>query len=87
MRNNKTGKKRNQRVKTLTRRESALLEGVRVGKSISDAARGAGYSMKWPGQAGSQAFKNIQRKMPKILDELGLTYAAVLKRIEASENI
>jgi hypothetical protein len=54
----------------LTRRESILLGHIRAGKTISDAAREAGFSKKWPGQAGSQAFKNIQKKMPKILDEL-----------------
>jgi hypothetical protein len=48
--------------KNLTRREAALLEHIRAGKTISDAAREAGFSKKWPGQAGSQAFKNIQKK-------------------------
>jgi hypothetical protein len=64
-------KKPKQTPKNLTRRESALLDHIRAGKTISDAAREAGFSKKWPGQAGSQAFKNIQRKMPKILDQLG----------------
>ena len=65
---NKKTRKRERTVKNLTRREGGLLDGIRAGKTISDAAREAGYSTKWPGQAGSQAFKNIQRKMPKILD-------------------
>jgi hypothetical protein len=55
--------------KNLTRRETVLLEHIRAGRTISDAAREAGFSKKWPGQAGSQAFKNIQKKIPKILDE------------------
>ena len=73
--------------KNLTRRESVLLEHIRAGKTISDAARQAGFSKKWPGQAGSQAFKNIQKKMPTILDDLGLTYEAIIKELEDSKNI
>jgi hypothetical protein len=80
-------KKSKQTPKNLTRRESVLLENIRAGKTISDAARQAGFSKKWPGQAGSQAFKNIQKKMPKILDELGLTYEAIIKELEDSKNI
>ena len=73
-------KKAKQTPKNLTRRESVLLENIRAGKTISDAARQAGFSKKWPGQAGSQAFKNIQKKMPTILDDLGLTYEAISKK-------
>jgi predicted transcriptional regulator len=80
-------KKRKRTNKNLTRRESALLERIRAGKTITEAAREVGYSAKWPGQAGSQAFKNIQRKRPEILYELGLTVQAVLEQLKASENI
>jgi hypothetical protein len=73
-------KKAKQTPKNLTRRESVLLENIRAGKTISDAARQAGFSKKWPGQAGSQPFKNIQKKMPTILDDLGLTYEAISKK-------
>jgi len=66
----------------LTRRESAFLERIRAGITLTKAAREVGYSSKWPGQAGSQAFTNSQRKMPTLLDELGLTYESLLKRIE-----
>jgi hypothetical protein len=80
-------KKAKQTPKILTRRESVLLEHIRAGKTISDAARQAGFSKKWPGQAGSQAFKNIQKKMPTILDDLGLTYEAIVKESRNSKNI
>jgi hypothetical protein len=80
-------KKAKQTPENLTRRESLLLENIRAGKTISDAAREAGFSKKWPGQAGSQAFKNIQKKMPTILDDLGLTYEAIIKEIKDSKNI
>ena len=80
-------KKAKQTPKNLTRRESVLLENIRAGKTISDAVRQAGFSKKWPGQAGSQAFKNIQKKMPTILDDLGLTYEAIIKELKDSQNI
>jgi hypothetical protein len=80
-------KKAKQTPKNLTRCESVLLEHIRAGKTISDAARQAGFSKKWPGQAGSQAFKNIQKKMPTILDDLGLTYEAIVKELRDSKNI
>jgi hypothetical protein len=80
-------KKAKQTPKNLTRRESVLLENIRAGKTISDAARQAGFSKKWPGQAGSQAFENIQKKMPTILDDLGLTYEAIIKELKDSKNI
>jgi hypothetical protein len=79
-------KKSRQTQRTLTRREAVLLEHIRTGKTISDAAREAGFSKKWPGQAGSQAFKNIQRKMPTILDELGLTYESIIKELENTKT-
>ena len=74
-----TGK---QITRTLTRRERALLEYIRSGKTITDAARQAGFSTKWPGQAGSQAFRNIQRKMPTLLDELGMTLESIVRQVE-----
>ena len=75
-------RKRKETVKSLTKRESALLEYIRSGKTITDAARQAGFSTKWPGQAGSQAFRNIQRKMPTLLDELGMTLESIVRRVE-----
>jgi len=73
-------KKRRGMGKALSKRESALLEHIRSGKTITDAARQAGFSPKWPGQAGAQAFRNIKRKMPTILDELGLTVESMIRR-------
>lgn len=83
----KRKKKRKGTATNLTKRESALLEHIRSGKTITVAARQAGFSIKWPGQAGSQAFKNIQRKRPNILHELGLTVEAVMERTKIYEDI
>jgi hypothetical protein len=79
--------KRKRAVRNLTRRESIFLEHLRAGTTLTDAARSANYSTKWPGHAGAQAYRNIQKKMPKLLDELGLTYESMLKQLEDSENV
>ena len=68
----------------LTARESA--SSLRGRNDHYQRARSAGYSQKWPGEADSQAFRSIQRKRPKILDDLGLTVDAILRRLKASEN-
>jgi hypothetical protein len=80
--------KKNRRTfsKDLTRRETALLQCIREGKTISESALVAGYSMKWPGQAGSQAFKNIQRKWPAILHELGRTVESIREFIKTLDD-
>jgi hypothetical protein len=79
--------KKNKSAVKQTTRESAFLKHIEAGLTITSAARSAGYSRKWPGQAGAQAFRNIQRKRPEILDELGLTVEAILRHLKASENI
>ena len=83
----KPKQKRKRSARKLTRRESALLDRIRAGMTITKAASEVGYSSKWPGQAGSQAYKNIQRKMPTLLDELRLTYKSMLEELEDSKNI
>jgi hypothetical protein len=83
----KSKQKRKRAVRNLTRRESTFLEHLRTGTTLTDAARAANYSTKWPGQAGAQAYRSIQKKMPKLLDELGLTYEAWIKRLEDTKNI
>jgi phage terminase small subunit len=79
-------KKLKRKIKRLTGRESAFLAHITAGMTITQAARAAGYSKKWPGQAGSQAFRNIERKRPKIRYELGLTVQAVMEYLKAHEE-
>jgi hypothetical protein len=82
-----TGEKNRRKFsKDLTRRETTLLQCIREGKTISEAALVAGYSKKWPGQAGSQAFKNIQRKWPTILHELGRTVESIREFIKTLDD-
>jgi hypothetical protein len=80
-------KRRRKSSKDLTPREAVLLQNIREGKTIIDAARVAGYSRKWPGQAGSQAFKNIQRKWPTLLHELGRTVESIREYIKALDAL
>lgn len=75
----RTGRKTARICKQLTRRERALFEGVAKGMSITDAARAAGYSQKWPGQAGCQALKNIQQKAPDLFERHGLDDDSFIK--------
>lgn len=74
-----TGLKTARICKPLTRREQALFEGVAKGMSITDAARAAGYSQKWPGQAGCQALRNIQQKAPDLFERHGLDDDSFIK--------
>ena len=47
---------------------------VLQGKTLTDAAREAGYSKKYPGQAGSQALEQIRKNAPELLAKHGLTF-------------
>jgi hypothetical protein len=63
-----------------TPRQLALLKNLSMGCSITEAARKAGYSEKWPGQAGYQALQNLKVKMPELLDRLGLNEAMLIEK-------
>lgn len=56
----------------LTNRERKLFEAVAKGKTITDAALEAGYSEKFPGQAGSRALANIKEKAIGLFERHGL---------------
>jgi hypothetical protein len=60
------------KAKCLTPRERALFKNIIKGMSITDAALAAGYSRKWPGQAGFQALKSIQEKATDLFERHGL---------------
>jgi hypothetical protein len=62
-----------------TARQLGLVKHLLDGATITEAARRAGYSQKWPGQAGYQALQNLRLKMPELLDRLGLTDAALIE--------
>jgi len=66
--------------KRLTTKERGLVRGLSSGKTLTRAARDAGYRGKNPGQSGWQALRNIQRKMSEILDSQGLTDEVLIEK-------
>lgn len=80
------GKKRR-----LTQKERALVKALPTAKSVAEAALQAGYSPTRPDQSGYQALKSIRKKMPDLMDELGLTDTALIEKylvpaLEAQET-
>ena len=63
----KSGKKK------LTPRQHAFVKNLAKGASQKDAFIAAGYKAKHPGQGAHQALKQIQGKVPEIMNEMGLT--------------
>lgn len=64
-------------------RETKLLKALRSGKTLTDAAIDAGYASgtrALASQSGHQALRNLQRRMPEILDDMGLTQEAVVEK-------
>ncbi|HVS88631.1 MAG TPA: hypothetical protein VHF01_10485 [Candidatus Acidoferrum sp.] len=60
-------------------RQVALLNSLLLGSSITNAARKAGYSKKWPSQAGHQALRNLILKA-ELLEGLGLSDTALIDK-------
>ena len=65
---------------TLTPKRIKFIKNLSKGMSITDAARNAGYSLKRPGQSGYQALKQIQERMPQVLERHGLTDDALIEK-------
>jgi hypothetical protein len=63
----KSGKKK------LTPRQQAFVKNLAKGASQKDAFIAAGYKAKHPDQGAHQALKQIQGKVPQIMDQMGLT--------------
>ncbi len=63
----KSGKKK------LTPRQHAFVKNLARGASQKDAFIAAGYKAKHPDQGAHQALKQIQGKVPQIMDQMGLT--------------
>jgi hypothetical protein len=59
--------------KKLTPRQHAFVKNLAKGASQKDAFIAAGYKAKHPDQGAHQALKQIQVKVPQIMDEMGLT--------------
>ena len=62
-----------QKKRKLTRKQAKLVQGILEGKTQRQAAIDAGYSDKHPDQSAHQALEQIKKRMPDVMDELGLT--------------
>jgi len=60
-------------LKKLTPRQHAFVKNLARGASQKDAFIAAGYKAKHPDQGAHQALKQIQGKVPQIMDQMGLT--------------
>jgi hypothetical protein len=74
------GTRTNQGSKQLKPRQLALVKNLMDGMTLTEAARKAGYSKKWPGQAGYQALESLKLKMPDLLDRLGLSDVTLIEK-------
>jgi hypothetical protein len=66
--------------KQLKPRQVALVKNLMDGMTLTEAARRAGYSKKWPGQAGYQALQNLKLKTPDLLERLGLGDVTLIEK-------
>jgi hypothetical protein len=81
----KSGKKK------LTPRQHAFVRNLAKGASQKDAFIAAGYKAKHPDQGAHQALKQIQGKVPQIMDQMGLTDHLLIEKylvplLEAQET-
>jgi hypothetical protein len=60
-------------LKKLTPLQHAFVKNLAKGASQKDAFIAAGYKAKHPDQGAHQALKQIQGKVPQIMDQMGLT--------------
>lgn len=75
----------------LTQKERALVKALPEAKSQAEAAITAGYSPNNPDQSAYQALRSVRRKMPDLMDEIGLTDSALIQKylvpaLEAKET-
>jgi hypothetical protein len=66
----------------LTGREGILWDALLAGKSLSDAAREAGYSEECLGRTRWRALQGIKATMPEILARHGLTLDAFARKLK-----
>jgi phage terminase small subunit len=59
--------------KSINSRQRTFLKPYAKGKTLKEAALQAGYSPKNAAQSGFQALKGVQGRIPKLMDEVGLS--------------
>jgi hypothetical protein len=75
----------------LTPRQHAFVKNLAKGASQKDAFIAAGYKAKHPDQGAHQALKQIQDKVPQIMNQMGLTDHVLIEKylvplLEAEET-
>ena len=76
----KRAKSRPHKHRRLTPRRVKFVEQLVLGKSLTDAAKTAGYSPKNPGQSGHQALEQIQKIAPDLLARHGLSDDVLIEK-------
>src|SRR5215467_2664287 len=66
--------------KQLTPRQALFVGNLARGKTITEAARSAGYSGKNLAQSGYQVLKTVQARAPEVMVEAGLTPEVVIEK-------
>jgi|ERR1700739_8482 len=64
----------------LTKKQSRFAQALMQSRSLTKAAVYAGYAPEHAGQAGHKALAAIQKKVPTIMDELGLSVSTLVKK-------
>jgi phage terminase small subunit len=64
----------------LTIRQRKLIEELPRSKSVTEAARRAGYSAKHAGQAGHLALQRIAEKAPELLDDIETSLRELIEK-------
>jgi hypothetical protein len=63
-----------------SKKEKKFVKALIEGQTPAEAALSAGYSGKNPSQSGYQALKQIKKRAPDIMDELGLDLRALIEK-------
>jgi phage terminase small subunit len=76
----------------LTNRQRRFIEELPRCKSLAEAARRAGYSSKFAGQAGYLALQRIGQKAPELLENIEITLEELIEKsikpgLEATKTI
>jgi Terminase small subunit len=66
--------------RTLTSKQERFMEEYMKSRELRSAALLAGYSKNYPSQSGAQALKAIKSICPEVMDEVGLTLDALIKK-------
>lgn len=72
-------KKKPKTKKRLTRKQQRFVNALAAGNSREKAVAQAGYSTKNPDQSAYQVLKQVNKKVPELMDEMGLTDRALIQ--------